>query len=63
MSLPLAPANAIQPVFLVDRQTAIPEWALAAQASGVGAIVSEGGPIDDTQIDPGGRSRLGRTCR
>jgi hypothetical protein len=52
-SLPIAPASAIQPVFLVDRQTAIPDWALAAQASGVGAIVSEGGPIDETQVDPG----------
>ena len=46
-------------MFLVDRQTAIPEWALAAQASGVGAIVSEGGPIDDTQIDPGWQVEAG----
>ena len=59
VSLPVAPASAIQPVFLVDRQTAIPDWALAAQASGVGAILSEAGPIVETQIDPGWQIDLG----
>jgi C-terminal processing protease CtpA/Prc len=35
------PSNAIAPVFLVDRDTVIPESALAAQSAGIGAIVSE----------------------
>lgn len=51
LTLPVGMENAIRPVFLVDLQTALPEWALAAQASGAGAILSEGGFIDEGQLD------------
>jgi C-terminal processing protease CtpA/Prc len=44
-----AAANPIRPVFLVNRASAIPLIALAAQASGAGAIVSEEA-LSDAQL-------------
>ena len=37
------PTNAVTPIFLVNRQTSIPEIALAAQNAGTGAILTEDG--------------------
>jgi C-terminal processing protease CtpA/Prc len=44
------PSNAVTPVFLVNHETQIPYVALAAQASGAGAIVTEDS-IGDQTVD------------
>jgi C-terminal processing protease CtpA/Prc len=58
VNAPASPGSGSRPVFLVNRTSRIPEFAINLQESGDGAIVSED-EISDAQAEMGPRQRAG----